>query len=93
MFKRDKYLKITKTVDDEGLAALREPRDDLMAEKFVDDDKYELLHGPFSSYERRLSVRTEAKGVNKVVESYYWRLSIPFLGIFFSYLIVASSIK
>ena len=87
MFKRDKYLKITKTVDDEGLAALREPRDDLMAEKFVGDDKYELLHGPFSSYERRLSVRTEAKGVNKVVESFSWRLSIPFWGIFFSFLI------
>ena len=87
MFKRDKYLKITKTLDDEGLAALREPRNDLVAEKFVGEDKYELLHGPFSKYERHISVRNESEGVNRVVESFSWRLSIPFWGIFFSFLI------
>ena len=87
MFKRDKYLKITKTLDDEGLAALREPRNDLVAEKFVGEDKYELLHGPFSRYERHISVKSESEGVNRVVESFSWRLSIPFWGIFFSFLI------
>ena len=64
MFKRDKYLRITKTLSDEDLASLREPRNDLVAEKFVGDDKYELLHGPFSNYERHLKVRTESEGVN-----------------------------
>ena len=87
MFKRDKYLKITKTLDDKDLAALREPRDDLVAEKFVGDDRYELLHGPFSKYERHISVRNESENVNRVVESFSWRLSIPFWGIFFSFLI------
>jgi hypothetical protein len=67
LFKRDKYLQITKTLDDEALAALREPRNDLVAEKFVGEDKYELLHGPFSKYERHISVRNESKGVNRVV--------------------------
>lgn len=87
MFKRDKYLKITKTLNDEELAALRKPRNDLVAEKFAGDDKYELLHGPFSKYERHISVKAEPEGVNQVVESFSWRLSIPFWGIFFSFLI------
>jgi MFS family permease len=87
LFKRDKHLKITKTLNDEDLAALREPRNDLVAEKLVGEDRYELLHGPFSEYERHLSVKTESEGVNQVVESFSWRLSIPFWGIFFSFLI------
>ena len=87
MFKRDKHLKITKTLNDEDLAALREPRNDLVAEKLVGEDRYELLHGPFSEYKRHISVKTESEGVNQVVESFSWRLSIPFWGIFFSFLI------
>jgi len=87
LFKRDKHLKITKTLNDEDLAALREPRNDLVAEKLVGEDRYELLHGPFSEYKRHISVKTESEGVNQVVESFSWRLSIPFWGIFFSFLI------
>ena len=87
MFKRDKQLTITKTLDDKELNALREPRDDLVAERLAGEDKYELLHGPFSKYERKIVVETETKGVNLVSETFSWRLSIPFWGIFFSFLV------
>ncbi len=86
MFKRDKQLTITRTLNDKELAALREPRNDLVAERPVGEDRYELLHGPFSKYERTISVNSESKEVNHVHETFSWRLSIPFWGVFFSFL-------
>ena len=87
MFKRDKQLTITRTLNDKELAALREPRNDLVAERPVGEDRYELLHGPFSKYERTISVNSESKEVNHVHETFSWRLSIPFWGVFFSFLV------
>ena len=87
MFKRDKHLTITRTLNDKELAALREPRNDLVAERPVGEDRYELLHGPFSKYERTISVNSESKEVNHVHETFSWRLSIPFWGVFFSFLV------
>ena len=46
----------TTTTDDAGLARLRRPRDDFVAESADGDDRFDLAHGPFDRWERVLTV-------------------------------------
>jgi MFS family permease len=65
----------TIVVDDEGLAALRLPRDGIVLEDAAGADRFELIEGPLRSYERRLSVRPLAGGRHEVDEVTEFRLA------------------
>ena len=65
------------TVDDDGLAELRSPRDDLVAEVADGDDAWICAHGPFRHYRRELSVRSSQNGRHEVEERYEYTLAIP----------------
>ncbi|MDH4146409.1 MAG: MFS transporter [Acidimicrobiia bacterium] len=54
-------------VDDAGLGALRQPRQDIVAENAAGEDRFELAHGPFRRYRRTLEVRSEAAGATHQV--------------------------
>ena len=73
-------------VDAAGLARLREPRDDLIAESSDAVDDYHLSEGPFSEYHRHLDVtagreddgaRDEAVTQYSVVETTEYTLATP----------------
>ncbi len=79
----------TFTVDDEGLAALQAPREDLALETDEGAGRYGLAEGPFDHYERILEVteipvETAAPGAgepgalrHRVTETTTWELAIP----------------
>ena len=46
------HFEITHCVDDEGLRRVRLPRNDLVEEKALGDDRFSLVDGPFDHYER-----------------------------------------
>ena len=66
-------------VDDDGLADLCTPRDDVVAEQPLSGGVYGLSHGPFSHYERSLDINRGAgpAGHHRVTERFVWRLAIP----------------
>ena len=76
------HFEITHCVDDEGLRRVRLPRNDLVEEKALGDDRFSLVDGPFDHYERRLEVRSGPNG-HTVIERFDYRLSIPWFGILF----------
>jgi MFS family permease len=67
----------TRTVDDAGLAALREPRDDLLLESPTGEDRWTVAEGPFTAYERTLAVEREGPGRHRVTERIDYRLAVP----------------
>ncbi len=69
------------TCDDAGLAEIREPRDDIVAETIDADDRYGLAHGPFQAYERTVEATASASGSSwRVSETTTYRLAIPVWG-------------
>lgn len=71
----------TRLVDDDGLAALRTPRHDLVLEEAEGDDTFALVNGPFRSYRRTLEVRPEpAAGRHRVTERTEFSLAVPLWG-------------
>lgn len=60
----------THTVDDDGLAQLRRPRDDIVLERPDGPDRLGLAEGPFRTYERRLSVNHREDRLHEVVETF-----------------------
>jgi len=66
-------------VDDAGLAELRTPRDDIVGESALGDDRFGLAHGPFTRYERTLGVETEGgrPGGHRVTERFAYRVAAP----------------
>ena len=76
------HLEITHCVDDEGLRRVRSPRNDLIEEKDLGDDRFSLVDGPFDYYERSLLVRS-GSNTHTVIERFDYRLSIPWFGILF----------
>ncbi len=65
----------TTVVDDEGLAALRIPRDGIVLEERAGPDRFALVEGPLSAYERRLTVRPTTDGHHEVEEVTEFRLA------------------
>ena len=71
----------TLVVDDDGLRALRQPRDGILLEApdpTAPDLEFTLVEGPFHSYRRTLHVDSGSDGTHTVVETVEWRLAIPF---------------
>lgn len=74
----------TEEVDDEGLAAYRSPRTDVVTETDEGDGRFTMSAGPFSHYERTLEVEPAEDGrhvVSHRVEfqlavGWWWRLFI-----------------
>lgn len=64
------------TVDDAGLAALLEPRDDIVAERRIDDANFGLAHGPFTRYHRSITVEGLDDGHHRVTEHYDFRAAV-----------------
>lgn len=79
-------IEIDHHVDAAGLAELRTPRNDMVAESpATDDDRFDLLEGPFEAYERRLVVTPAGAGDSsspparfQVVETFTYREAVPF---------------
>jgi MFS family permease len=71
--------------DDAELARRREPRDDIVAEHTLDEDRWILADGPFSDYERRLEVSPSSPGRWRVRETTSFRLAIPVWGWLFRF--------
>jgi MFS family permease len=69
----------THAVDDDGLRLLRTPRSDLVIERQDGTDRFAAAGGPFSRYERTLSVESGGR----VVETIDFRLAVPFWWIVF----------
>ena len=73
-------------VDEAGLARLRRPRNDIVAEIAVEADTYELAEGPFQRYHRSLAVEEDGGRCpthRVVVETIDYRLAIPYFGFLF----------
>ena len=79
MSRSDSTLVVEHDLDDNALADLRAPRDDVVAEQPLGDGRYGLFHGPFSHYERTLEVTPGPGPANRhrVTERFTWRLAIP----------------
>ena len=65
---------------DEELAALREPRDDIVGEREVEADDYALEHGAFRTYRRTLKVKQAESGGWDVEQTTRYTLAIPVFG-------------
>jgi MFS family permease len=64
----------------ESADALAEPRDDLLVrEHRADDGTFQMAHGPFRSYERRLEVLDDGR----LLETIDFRTAAPFWGLVF----------
>ncbi len=71
--------------DEAQLAILRTPRDDIVAENPDGHDTWQLSHGPFSTYQRRLDVRSSDDGNWNVTETIDFSLAVPVWGRLFSF--------
>jgi len=65
---------------DDELAALREPRNDIVGECQVDVDDFGLDHGPFRTYRRTLDVQAAEGGGWDVEQTTRYALAIPVFG-------------
>ncbi len=66
--------------DDEGLAALLVPRDDMVLERSAGGGVFELDHGPFTHYERKVTSRAAGPGRHQIEELVEMELAIPIWG-------------
>ncbi|MDH3684459.1 MAG: MFS transporter, partial [Acidimicrobiia bacterium] len=69
-------LRVSTTVDADGLAGLRQERRDLVIERADGEDRWALVEGPFTDYERSLLVRP-VDGSYEVTETTEYRLATP----------------
>jgi MFS family permease len=69
----------THAVDDDRLTLLRTPRSDLVLERADGPDRFTAVGGPFSRYERTLTVEPDGR----VTETIDFRLAVPFWWILF----------
>ena len=67
----------TRAVDDAGLAALREPRNDIVSERPAGTDRWVCDHGPFTEYQRELTTIPLEEGHYEATERYRYRLAVP----------------
>lgn len=71
----------TYEVDDEELAVVRAPRDDLVLEEELSPDVFGLVEGPFWAYERRVAFEPlPDSGRHLVTEDVDFDLAIPVFG-------------
>lgn len=75
-------------VDDTGLAAVNEPRDDLVRETATGPGRFTLDEGPFHTYDRTVDSVPLDDGRHRVTETVRWRLAIPIWGALFRPLVV-----
>jgi len=78
----------TLVVDDDQLAALRQPHDGVMLEAARGTDDFELADGPFSHYTRTLHVESApatpgAQNTHAVIEVTTWTLGVPVFWVLF----------
>jgi MFS family permease len=79
---------VTRHLTGAELEALRQPRDDLVREEALDQDRFGLATGPFHEWHRALSVTPAvAEGRSTVVETFRFRLAVPVWGPIFSALL------
>lgn len=67
----------TDVVDDDELATILSPRQDLLDEREVAAGRFEVAEGPFDHYERTVEVRTVEPGRHEVTQTTDYRLAIP----------------
>lgn len=71
---------VTRAVlDDDALAIVLAPRDDLVLERAIGDGRFELDEGPFHHYERTVEVH-QTDGGSEVVQTVRWRTAMPVTG-------------
>ncbi len=70
----------TSEVGPEGLAALRQPRDGLVAETAGEPDTFWAAEGPVRHWHRRLQVTEVAPSRHRVTETVRYQLAIPLWG-------------
>lgn len=81
-------VRVDHRVDAAGLAELRVPRDDLVSES-VDESvgesadgtsasRFDLLEGPFETYQRTLDVEADGESHFRVTETFTYREAVPF---------------
>ena len=66
-------------VDEDDVAAILTPRDDLVSERDAGDGRFELLDGPFHSYERRVVAHAAGPGRVAVEQTVRYE---PAMGLF-----------
>ncbi|MDE0803084.1 MAG: MFS transporter [Acidimicrobiales bacterium] len=66
----------TEEVDDDGLAAYRTPRNDVVSETDEGDGNFAMAAGPFSQYERTLHVEPIGDGRHVVSHRVVFRLAV-----------------
>ena len=71
--------------DDDELAALRQPRTDIVAESLDGPDRWSLDEGPFREYRRELTAEARADGRHDVEETTTYQLAIPVWGWLFAW--------
>ncbi|MBI2705502.1 MAG: MFS transporter [Actinobacteria bacterium] len=68
---------VNKTVDEAGLRALLEPRDEVAAEKRLNETTFGLESGPFDHYERTVAISRRDDGTYDVEETTDFQMAIP----------------
>ncbi len=72
-------------IDDSRLAALREPRSDLVLEERIGDDRFVATDGPFDRYNRWLEVDDASEdGSRRVVEHFEYSLPLGVWNVLFA---------
>ena len=71
--------------DDDELAALRQPRTDIVAEAPDGPDRWSLDEGPFREYRRELTAEARTDGRHDVEETTTYQLAIPVWGWLFAW--------
>lgn len=77
----------TATVDDDDLEAWLTPREHPVLESAVGDGRFELVEGPFHSWERRVEVADRPDGRHDVTQTTDYELAIPVWGFLFKGLV------
>src|SRR5690606_29069726 len=67
----------TRLVDEAGLAELRTPMDGVLLERPAGDGRFEMVEGPFRSYERTVTVRPVGDGAVEATERIEYELATP----------------
>jgi MFS family permease len=70
-------VRTSQVIVSEEVAVYEQPRDDIVAETVLGNGEYGLAEGPFTSYERRLSVEPAGTGLVEVTEVTEFTLSVP----------------
>jgi MFS family permease len=77
----------TDVLDDHALSEVLRPRVDLIEERRVDDETFDLVDGPFDRYRRTVTTRALGDGRHEVTQTTDYRLAIPLWGWMFAPLV------